>query len=56
VGVSSFERRGRRLSAATLVRATTVARLSGTESYVRISGLLALFVTSARALATPPAV
>jgi hypothetical protein len=37
--------------ASTLVRATVVARLYGVESYGSISGVLALFVTSARALA-----
>jgi MFS family permease len=37
--------------AATLVRATVVARLYGVENYGSISGVLALFTTSARALA-----
>ena len=37
--------------ASTLVRATVVARLYGVESYGSISGVLALFTTSARALA-----
>jgi MFS family permease len=37
--------------ASTLVRATVVARLYGVESYGSISGVLAMFATSARALA-----
>jgi MFS family permease len=37
--------------AATLVRATVVARLYGVENYGSISGVLAMFATSARALA-----